>query len=61
MNGKVKNKKNNNSKNPKIVATDQYVPDDEKTPVTVKDPDDMTEEDPFENPEEEPPSDGEGP
>ena len=42
MNGKVKNKKNNNSKKPKIIATDQLVPDDEKTPVTVNDPDDTT-------------------
>jgi hypothetical protein len=57
----IKNKKVNNSANTKIEATDQYVPDDEKTPSIMKDQDDIPEEDPYENPLEEPPAEGEGP
>lgn len=45
----------------KIASTDQYIPEDEKTPVQVKDPDDLPAEEPYENPEEELPAKGEGP
>jgi hypothetical protein len=53
-------KKRERSRN-QIASTDQYIPEDEKNPVQVKDPDDLPVEDPYENPEEEPPAKGEGP
>jgi hypothetical protein len=57
---KGKLKKRESSRN-QIASTDQYIPEDEKTLVQVKDPDDLPAEDPYENPEEEPPAKGEGP
>ncbi|MFO0414718.1 MAG: hypothetical protein ACK50E_03625 [Bacteroidota bacterium] len=57
----VKKIKGNDIRKNKIAVTDQFIPDDEKIPVKKKDPDDLPEDDPFENPEEEAPSVGEGP
>jgi len=44
-----------------MAISDDIVPDDDKIPLIVNDPDDLPEDDPFENPAEEPPADGEGP
>ena len=57
----VKKIKGNDIRKNKIAVTDQFIPDDEKIPVKKKDPDDLPEDDPFENPEEDAPSEGEGP
>jgi hypothetical protein len=47
--------------NNKIDTTEKFIPDDEKIPDKLKDPDELPEDDPYENPEEEPPAEGEGP
>jgi len=49
------------SGNNKNVIMEKFIPDDEKTPVKLNDPDDIPEDDPFENSDEEPPPEGEGP
>ena len=49
------------SKCKKNIAPDQYVPEDEKIPLRKPDPEELPEDDPFQNAEEEPPLAGEGP
>jgi len=61
MDRETKNIKPGKIANSKMANPDHFVPDDDKIPLIVNDPDDLPEDDPFENPAEEPPVDGEGP
>ena len=61
LNKMNKNNTPGDKKKNKIIATDHFIPEDDKIPVKEKDPDELPEEDPYEHPEEEAPPAGEGP
>lgn len=56
----IKTKKDSKSGKRRIEANEQFIPDDEKKPLKLIDPDDLPEDDPYENPEDAHPDDGEG-